>query len=100
VRPLARRFDLGAIVGLRRAVVEGHRDVGAERGLDLRHALGSEAHARAVDHRAERHTVGVDRARVGQAEHLVAAGIGQDRTVPIHEAVQAAELGDQLLARP
>ena len=38
--------------------------------------------------------------RVAQREDLEAAGVGEDRPVPGHEAVQPAELGDQLVARP
>ena len=38
-------------------------------------------------------------ARVEQREHLEAARVGQDRPVPAHEAVQAAQLGDHVLAR-
>jgi hypothetical protein len=34
-----------------------------------------------------------------EAEHLVAAGVGQDRPVPAHHAVQAAERAHGLLAR-
>ena len=37
--------------------------------------------------------VSVSLARAGQAEDLEAAGIGQDRAVPAHERVQAAERG-------
>ena len=39
------------------------------------------------------------RDRVAEREDLVAAGVGEDRAVPAHEGVQAAELGDQVLAR-
>ena len=36
----------------------------------------------------------------GQAEELEAAAVGQDRPVPAHEAVQAAQVADHLLAGP
>ena len=53
----------------------------------------------AVVDRAERDAVVVDaRDRVAQREDLVAAGVGEDRPVPAHERVQAAELGDHVLA--
>ena len=42
----------------------------------------------------------VDLARLGEAEDLEAAAVGEDRPVPVHEAVQAAQLGDQLVAGP
>ena len=41
-----------------------------------------------------------DLADLGEAEDLEAAGVGEDRPVPAHEAVQAAQLGDQLVAGP
>ena len=37
---------------------------------------------------------------LGQAEDLKAAAVGEDRPVPAHERVQAAERRDSLLARP
>ena len=71
----------------------------------LRLALGDgfrrEARKRAVVHRAEGDAVVVDRGDgVAEREHLEAAGVGEDRAVPRHEAVQAAELRDQVLAGP
>ena len=54
----------------------------------------------AVVDRAERDAVVVRlEQRVAEREDLEAAGVGEDRAVPAHERVQAAELGDQLLAR-
>jgi hypothetical protein len=99
-RPRRRGRDARAIAGIRRAVVERHRDVRAERALDVDDALGRETHLRAVDHRAQRHAVVVDLRQVPQAEHLVAARVGQDRPVACHQGVQPAELRDRLLARP
>ena len=55
--------------------------------------------SRAVEVGAERDAVVVDRAEVAQADHLVAARVGQDRPVPGHELVQAAEPFDALVAR-
>ena len=42
----------------------------------------------------------VDLAHVGEAEDLEAAAVGEDGAVPVHEAVQAAQLGDELVAGP
>ncbi len=39
-------------------------------------------------------TVFIDRAQLGQRHDLEPAGIGEDRAVPVHETVQAAEPGD------
>ena len=41
-----------------------------------------------------------DLAYIAQAENLESAGIGEYRPVPRHELVQAAEVSDQLVARP
>ncbi len=83
-----------------RADVEAHRDVRAQLGLDLGGELRREPLRRPVVHRAERDALIVSREdRVLQREDLVAARVGEDRPVPAHEAVQAAELGDHVLAR-
>ena len=42
----------------------------------------------------------VDLADVGELKDLEAAAVGEDRAVPAHEAVQAAQFGDQLVAGP
>ena len=82
-----------------RADVQAHRDVGAEVGLDPRDGLGREAGGRAVVDGAERDALVVRfENRVAQREDLVAAGVGQDRAVPPHEAVQPAGLGDQFVS--
>ena len=63
--------------------------------LDLGDALRREALRRAVVDGAERDAVVVDREqRVAQREDLEAARVGEDRPVPAHERVQAAELRD------
>ena len=59
----------------------------------------AEAVERAVEVRLERHAVGVDLARVAQAEHLEAAAVGQNGAIPGHEAVQPAQVADSLVAR-
>jgi hypothetical protein len=41
----------------------------------------------------------VDRAQGRQRQHLIAARIGEDRPIPIHESVQAAEPLDALRPR-
>ena len=38
--------------------------------------------------------------QIPQAEYLKASGIGQNRALPVHERVQAAELSDQFMTRP
>ena len=60
---------------------------------------GREVDHRPVDVALERDAVVVgDPVDVGQREDLEPAGVGQDRPGPAHEAVQVAEVGDDLLA--
>ena len=75
-------------------------DVGAEQRLDFNRPLRRQREHRAVEMRAECHGVLVELAKLRQRHHLEAAGIGQDRAVPVHEFVQPAELGDALGTRP
>ena len=61
---------------------------------------GREAVDRAVEVAAERHAVVVDDPQVAERDDLEAAGVGQDRPVPGHEPMQAAEPLDPLVAGP
>ena len=38
-------------------------------------------------------------AQIGQAHHLIAAAVGQDRAIPVHEFVQAPKPRDPFSAR-
>ena len=99
-RPRHRRLEAAPLGGERRTVVEGHGDVAAERLLDRHAALGRHHQQAAVQVRAEGDAVLGEGASVAQAEDLEAAAVGQERARPVHEAVQAAEPSDHLLARP
>ena len=99
-RPAHRLGRLGFGGGIRDALVEHHRDGGAEKTLHLDRAFGGKQVAAAVDVRLEGDALLVDRAQLGERHHLVAARIGQHRTRPVHEAAQAAEPGDALGAGP
>ena len=81
-------------------LVERHRHVRPEERLDLHRPLGGEPMRRAVEVRGEGHPVVVDPPQVGQAEDLEAARIGQDRSVPAHEPMQAAEAARSARRRP
>lgn len=74
----------------RSALVEDHDDVAAERLLDRHGFLGAEKDGRAVDRGAEADALLAELAHRPQAEDLETAGIGQDRPLPAHEAMQAA----------
>ena len=96
LRPAQRQRQraLGVLArgGRGEALVERHRDVGAERALDLDHRLRREEARGAVERRAKLDAVVADLADLGQAEDLEAARVGQDGPAPAHEAVQPAEL--------
>ncbi len=100
-RPPHRLLELGARSAGGRADVEAHRHVGAEALLDARGQLRCEPLGAAVVYRPERHALVVHvQQRVAEREHLEPARVGEDRAVPAHERVQAAELGDEVLAGP
>ena len=61
---------------------------------------GREKCSAAVDMRLEAHALFGDLAQLRQRHHLEAAGIGQDRPLPVHEFVQAAQPRDALRAGP
>jgi hypothetical protein len=88
-RPRRRRCD---------RLVEGDRDVRPERLLDADRDLWREPVERPVEVAAERHAVVVDDPQVAERDDLEAARVGQDRPVPGHELVEAAETGDPLVA--
>src|SRR5262249_62283953 len=75
-------------------------NVRAEQALAPRHRLRREALRLAVVDRAEgdAFVVGAED-RVPEGEDLEAAGVGQHRTLPAHEPVQAAEAGNELSPR-
>ncbi len=85
--------------GVLRALIEGHDDVGAEADLRGHGALWAEEVRGAIEMRAKGDAFLGDFAQIVQAEHLEAAGIGEDRARPCHETVQASELADGLDSR-
>ena len=98
---LGERQRLGGVVArrvARRALVEGHHDVGADGALGVDDALGGEQVLRAVDVRAEVAPLLAQLAAGGQREDLEAAAVGEHRPLPGREAVHAARLFDNLHA--
>jgi hypothetical protein len=78
-------------------MIELHDHIGAEVALDLHDQLGREAAARAVDVAAELDAVLIDASQSFEGEHLEAAGIGEDGTIPRHEAMEAAQLAHHVV---
>ena len=95
------RFRRGVARGrIGQALVEHHRDVRAEPGLDVDGPLGRELMPRAVEVRLELGAVLADDPPLGEAEHLKAAAVGEHRAIPADESMQAAPPRDQLVAGP
>ena len=53
-----------------------------------------------IDMGVEVHAFFFDLSESGEGKYLKAAGIGEDRTVPVHKPVEPAELFNQLVAGP
>ena len=81
-------------------VVQHHRHVAAQLLLNGHRPLGRKGHQPAVDVRAKDGLLFRHLDKMGQAEQLKSAAVGQDRSVPAHEAMQAAEGGHRLFAGP
>ena len=81
---------------IRNALVKRHDDIRAERALHLHRHLGREEFLRPVNMRAERRPLLGDLAQVAEAEHLKSSAVREDRTVPVHEAMQSARLTHKL----
>ena len=90
---LGRFLDGGRAAGdfVRRAFVELHDDVGIQDALHLHRHFRREEQFIAVDGRIEMHALFRDLAHGAQRKHLEAARIRQNRLVPAHETMQAAE---------
>ena len=92
-----------ARLGLRhrvgRALVEHHGDVRAQVGLDVGRPLRGQHVQAAVEVGSERGPFLRDRPPFPQAEHLVAAAVGENGPRPPDEAVEAAAPRDEVVAR-
>ena len=98
-RQLNRALNVGARGRIAGALVELHADVGTELHGDFHVVLGRPEHVATVvvvDDKA--HALVGELDRVVVAEHLETARVGEDRAVPVHKLVQAAQLGDGVLA--
>ncbi|CRM95883.1 hypothetical protein [Pseudomonas sp. 22 E 5] len=84
---------------VRRAFVKDHHNVGTQVPLHLHRLFRPHEYFGAIYRRGEGHALLLDLAHGAQAEHLEAAGIGEDRALPFHEVVQVAVLLDHFRAR-
>ena len=87
------------IGGIRHTLVEGHHDIGTKRRLHLDGNLRRKELFRAVDMRAERHSLLGYLPKLAKAEHLKPAAVCQNSPIPVHELMQAASLADKFHAR-
>src|SRR5665811_2115004 len=77
-------------------MVELHHDVRTEDQLEVDHGFRRHRPAAAVDMRGECYAVLSHRVVVGQAEYLEAATVGQDRSIPAHERVDATSFTNHI----
>ncbi len=103
-RPANRSLERlpGTIVGrgMFETLVEHHRDVRSKTSLHVNGRLGRQEMLAAVEMRPESHTRFLHLSPRSEAEHLVAAAVGQDRLVPSDELMKSARRRDSLGARP
>src|SRR5271170_4395129 len=84
---------------IRRALIENHGNVAAKSQLRVNRRLRRKQMRVAIQVRAKEYALIANLAIVVQAEHLKAAGVGQDRPVPRHKPMQPAQLLDQFRTR-
>src|SRR2546423_4662876 len=82
------------------ALVEHHRDVAAERGLNFHCDLRRNERSRTVDVILKFNTFLSYFAQFREREDLVTAAVGKNRSVPTHEIVQSAKAFDHVESRP
>ena len=78
------------------ALVEDHHDIAADGDLRFDAALGAEKNRATVQVALENGTLLGHRARVGEGKNLEASRVGEDRALPAHEFVDAADLPENL----
>ena len=85
---------------MRRALVKGHGNGGSQIRLNLHALLRPHEYLSAVNVGVKVHSLLLNLSKSRQGKHLKAAGVRQDRSVPVHELVQAAKLLNQLVPGP
>ena len=80
------------LAGIRRAFIQHHSDIAPQRGLDFHGDLRANEGRRAIEMILELNAVLRDLAQLGERENLVASAVGQERSVPVHEAMQTAKM--------
>ena len=99
-RALAGLFDVAVGCRVLHALIEGHGDVAAQVGLDLHGLLRPHKDPPPVDVGGEGDALLGDLPQSRQGEHLEAAGIRQNGTVPVHHFVEPAQSLHHVIPRP
>ena len=94
---LERVDDHFAAIGQFDDVIEHHRDVAAECLLDLDRVFRGQPDDRAIEVAFEGSGLFGDLVQIAEAEDLETAAVGEDRAVPEHHAVKAAEFFDDFV---
>ena len=84
---------------MRRALVESHDDIRTERVLDFHRGLGADETRTAIEMILKMGPLLRDTAQLRQGKNLETTAVGQNRTIPAHELVQAADLADDVEPR-
>ena len=92
VGAIHRLFDVFVGRGVLHALVKGHRDGGSEVGLYLHTLLGAHENTLAVDMRGKFYPFLGDLAQLRERKDLKSTAVGQDRAVPVHKLLQAAQI--------
>src|SRR5438034_8478398 len=78
------------------ALIEGHHDVASDRLLHLDAGFGREEIGLSIHVALKARALFVDFPRMRQRKNLIAAGVCQYGTIPVHETVDAAESFEDL----
>ena len=91
-------FGILVLRGVFDALIKGHGDGGTQIGLNLHALFRAHEDLVPVQMRMEGYPLLADVAELCQAEYLKSAAVGQDGPVPAGELVQAAHVGNHLVA--
>ena len=93
-------FGRGTIADhVRRAFVKLHHDVGIQNLLNLHRDFRRQKELVAIDGRSKAHAFLRNLAQLTKAKHLETARVGQNRAIPVHEAMQPTVRGNDIKPR-
>ena len=82
-----------------RALIKGHGNGRCQIGLDLHTLFRSHKDLVAINMRVKIHTLFLDLTQLCQGKHLKSAGIGKNRSVPVHKFMKTSKLFYHLVTR-